>query len=535
MIPKSLRQIHLKELSFTECLRGTFDLWRFNFSAIVLVFASISIPIALINHVLALKITGTNFVLISSCINAVSHVLTALASARIAESFLLGNRLNYAEAIKLATQKFVPGLIVGILFEVGLTIATVLLIVPGLFFMIFFVFALPSVILRGTSGFDAFQYSYALSKKSVSPIFVKLLGVAAVVIGLWFTTMPLVFLQTTFPSLLSGILLHVLFSFPTLLIILLYLNYDYLQNGFPGSMDDASEVSELSQFSLKPGDLMSQSLSALQDRAHLQQKHEEEKKKSSSGLLESKLFKDFSNRFLKNKDTKDLEDLRKLETESPHDMRIKQKIAEVYYRLNRTDEAANIFLDVARNFEAENFLLKAIKTYKNILQIKPDLIEINLKLADLYKKMNMPHEAANQFRIAITAFAMVGNKEKALELSEQLVRIDPSQENKTKLAEIYQMNGMKDEALKQYEDLAKLYRAEKKYDKLLHIYELILPHRPGNTAIIKDICILHLRNQNPNRCLQIIDQYKLAKDTTFKDLVDKAHLMIEVLKRQKTG
>jgi len=120
-------------------------------------------------------------------------------------------------------------------------------------------------------------------------------------------------------------------------------------------------------------------------------------------------------------------------------------------------------------------------------------------------------------------------------LSELLIRIDPSQENKTKLAEIYQMNGMKEEALKQYEDLAKLYRIEKKYDKLLHIYELILPHRPGNTAIIKDICILHLRNQNPTRCLQIIDQYKIAKDTAFKDLVDKANMMIEVLKRQKTG
>lgn len=535
MIPKSLRQIHLKELSFTECLRGSFDLWRYNFNALVLIFASISIPITLINHILALQITGTNFVLLKSGINAIAHVITALASARVAESFLLGNRLTYAEAIKLAMQKFAPGLIVGLLFEVGLAIAVFLLIVPGIFFTIFFAFALPSVILRDTTGFDAFQYSYRLAKKRASPIFVKLLGVGAVVVVISLTTMPLVFLQTTFPSLLSGILFHMLFSFPTILTILVYLNYDYLENGFPGSLEDISEVSELSQYSLKPGDLSSQSLSALQDRALLQQKQEDEKIKHSSGFFESKYIKEFSNRFLKNKDAKDLEELRKLSAESPHDMRIKQKIAEAYYRLGRTDEAANIFLDVARNFESENFLLKSIKTYKSILQIKPDLIEINLKLADLYKKMNMSHEAANQFRIAITAFAMVGNKEKALELSEQLVRIDPSQENKTKLAEIYQMNGMKDEALKQYEDLAKLYRIEKKYDKLLHIYELILPHRPGNTAIIKDICILHLRNQNPNRCLQIIDQYKLSKDTTFKDLVDKAHMMIEVLKRQKTA
>ncbi len=534
MIPKALKQIHVKELGFFELLRGGFELWRANFNTLVLTFASVSIPATLINHLLSLKISGKTYFAFGSLIPLVAGVITALACPLIVESYLIKTKLTYSQALRAAAKKFIPGVVVGLLFHLGLVVGMILLVVPGVLFSLYFLFALPSVILRETSGFDAFRYSYAVAKNYLGALFVKTLGVAVLFALMFLLTLPLARLQSLFPNILSLILASILQSFPIVVTILIYLNFDYLKNGFPGETY-AEELSEPSQVALAAGDVTANTISALEERARRSQIENDAGKKGRSSLLQSKFFKKIANQFLQDKDALALEELKTGETETPGDMRIKQKIAETYYKMNRSDEAANTFLEIARHFEGENFFMKAIKTYKSILQIKPDLIEINLKLAELYRKMNMTLEASNQYRIAITAFAGVGNKPKALSLAEELVKIDPSQENRTKLAEIYQVNGMKEEALGQYEDLAKQYRIEKKYDRLLHIYELILPHRPQNTAIVKDICVLHLRAQNPQRALQIIEQYKLTRDEGFKELVEKAGLMIEVLKRQKTG
>jgi len=534
MTPKSLRQIHVKELGFWDCFNGGFALWRLNFNTIVLTFASVSIPSTLLNHVIGIFISGFSSVLLQTFISTIANTFTILASAKIIESFLLKKPLSYSEALIFASQKFVPGFVVGMLFIVGSLLSTILLIIPGILFVICFWFAVPSVILRNTRGFEAFHYSYRLAKNQLYPIFIKFLGVSAVILVIALINLALLVLQKTFPSLLSGILSQVLFSFPILIMLLVSLNLDYLQNGFPGEMDVVNEISEAHMLSLKPGDLSANSLQVIEERAKLQQKERQEKEKSSS-FLNSRFFREISKRFLQNNISRKLAEWQKILAENPNDVRIQQKIAEIDYKLGRTDEATRTFLQIAQHFEKENFLLKAIKAYKNILLIKPDLIEINLRLAQLYKKMNMPLEASNQYRIVISTFAMAGNREKVLELAQELVKVDPSQENRTKLAEIYQMNGMKEESLKQYEDLAKQYRLEKKYDKLLNVYEIILPHRPQNTAVIKDICILHLRNQNPHRCLQIIDQYRLSQDQVFIPLIEKATLMVDVLKRQKAG
>jgi len=245
-------------------------------------------------------------------------------------------------------------------------------------------------------------------------------------------------------------------------------------------------------------------------------------------------FKEISNKIFQEKDEKVLHDLLDLETESPSDMRIKTKIAEILYRQGLAEEAIEKFQHIANHFEKEQFFLKAIGALKRILQIKPDLTPINLKLAALYLKLEMKAEASNQYRIAINAYLNSQNSEEALMLAKKLVEIDPSIENRTKLSEIYQSHGMSKEAVEQYEVLAKNFREKKDYDKLLHCYELILPHKPNNRAILKDVCILHLRHKRPDRALQLMEEYRVLDDVNFKDLIEKSKLMIDALKRHKT-
>ncbi len=253
--------------------------------------------------------------------------------------------------------------------------------------------------------------------------------------------------------------------------------------------------------------------------------------KISAPKIDSERLKAISKKIFQDKYERMLEDLVELERDNPNDMRIKQKIAEIHYKKERTPEATSKFEEIALHYEKEDFTLKAIKAYKNILKINPSLTEFNLQLANLFLKLGMTNEAANQYRIAINHYASLGNSDKTVLLSQNLVKIDPSPDNRAKLAEIYQNFGMTQEAVKQYEILAKHYRLKKDYSKLLHFYELILPHQPENTAILKDVCVLHLRNQRPDRVLQLMEHYKTIKDPKFEELTNKAKLMLEALKR----
>lgn len=249
--------------------------------------------------------------------------------------------------------------------------------------------------------------------------------------------------------------------------------------------------------------------------------------------LDTTRLKEFSKKLFQDKYDKILQDLIELESENPDDVRVKHKIAEIYYKKDMIDEAVAKYLEIAKYYEKEEFILKAIKAIKSMLKIRPDLVEHNLKLGSLYLKLGMSNEAANQYRIAINHYASEKNTEKTISLSQTLVKIDPSNDNRAKLAEIYQSFGMREEALKQYELLAKFHREAKDYNKLLYFYELILPHKEDNHAMLRDVCILHLRNKRPERALRIMEHYKVLEDPLFEELKTKSKLMIDAIKKQR--
>lgn len=240
--------------------------------------------------------------------------------------------------------------------------------------------------------------------------------------------------------------------------------------------------------------------------------------------LKERLFQDKRDRLIN--------ELTTMEAERPDDARVKNKLAELLFSKGDTEQACEKFLEVAARFEKDDFTLKAIKTYSRILAIKPFESQYNVKLAKLYLKLGMTAEASNQYRIAINHHASNKDLEMAMGLSQDLVKIDPSVENRAKLAEIYQSFGMTNQAIEQYEIIAKYYRKEKNFDRLLHFYELLLPHQEDNKATLRDVCILTLRKQNPKRALKLIEQYNVGDDPVFKDIAEKAHMMIDAIKRQ---
>ncbi len=239
----------------------------------------------------------------------------------------------------------------------------------------------------------------------------------------------------------------------------------------------------------------------------------------------------FSRLFQKNKYEKLLSEYISLSEKHPDDQRIWLKIAETYFKARDIDNAVLSYKRVAESFEKENFFLKAVAAYKNILKIKPTLVEINLKLAALYSKIGMTQDMVGQYRIAMNFFESRGDKDQLIETSRKLLEVNPTAANRRKLAEIYQNAGMMNEALEQYEILSREFRLNKQYDDLLRIYELMLPHKPKNHPLIRDICILYLRRQEPDAALRVMERHHVDTDPEFSTLYEKARLMREALRK----
>lgn len=248
---------------------------------------------------------------------------------------------------------------------------------------------------------------------------------------------------------------------------------------------------------------------------------------------QKKKLKELASRlFQKNKYEKVLDDYLALAEEHPSDMRIRLKVAETYFKSHDIDHAVESYRQVAEHYEREDFILKAVAVYKSILKLNPALVEVNLKLAELYEKLSMPQDVGNQYRIVMETYATLGDKEKVIETCRKLVELDPSPLNRRKLAEIYQTHGLTKQAVEQYEIMAREFRLNKEYDNLLRMYELILPHKTKNQAIIKDICILYLRRQEADNAIRTMERYKVDAEPEFVNLYEKAQQMKNALRKQ---
>lgn len=247
-------------------------------------------------------------------------------------------------------------------------------------------------------------------------------------------------------------------------------------------------------------------------------------------LQKKKVTEVFSRLFQKNKYERLIEDYQSLSKQHPNDLRIRLRLAETYFKAKDIEKAIQSYQEVADAYMTDNFYLKAAAVYKNILRISPGSVDINLKLAELYVKIGTVSDAVNQFRIAMEFFD-THDKEALIRTGGRLVEVAPTAGNRRRMGEIYQNCGMINEAMEQYEVLAREFRTTKKYDDLLRIYELILPHKPKNQPLIRDICILYLRRQEPEHAIRTMERHHVDTEPAFAKLYEKARLMREALRK----
>src|SRR3954462_10740296 len=108
----------------------------------------------------------------------------------------------------------------------------------------------------------------------------------------------------------------------------------------------------------------------------------------------------------------------------PDDVRVLQKLAELYQKMKKPSEAADCFEKVARTYSAQGFYLKAVALYKQVLKVV-ERIEVNVRLAELYQQLGLTGDAAKEWQAGASHYEKIADPTATLAPLKKLVDLDP--------------------------------------------------------------------------------------------------------------
>jgi tetratricopeptide (TPR) repeat protein len=190
-------------------------------------------------------------------------------------------------------------------------------------------------------------------------------------------------------------------------------------------------------------------------------------------------------------------------SEDPKDVRVWLKIGDLYAKKGAKQDAIETYLKVARFYHDQEFLQKAVAVYKQILKLDSRLVEVILKLAELYRRMGHMSDAMQHFESVAAHFHREGKTKEALATVKNLVDLDPENiATRIKLAELYSKEGLVEDAANEFSVACEQLRRQGRQDDFVKVAERLLWHKPDNNALNRELAGLYLRRNDPRRALQ---------------------------------
>ena len=189
--------------------------------------------------------------------------------------------------------------------------------------------------------------------------------------------------------------------------------------------------------------------------------------------------------------------------EDPKDVRVWLKIGDLYAKKGSKQEAIETYGKVARFYHEQGILQKAVAVYKQILKLDPRLVEVILRLAEIYRQLGLMSDAMQHFESVAAHFHREGNTKEALATVQKLVDLDPENiATRIKLAELYSKEGLVAEAATEFSVACEQLRRQGRQDDFVKVAERLLWHKPDNHALNRELAGLYLRRNDPRRALQ---------------------------------
>ena len=159
-----------------------------------------------------------------------------------------------------------------------------------------------------------------------------------------------------------------------------------------------------------------------------------------------KLLESAQRFLLKGQLDKAIKDYQQVVALEPHEIRFRQKLAELLVRDNRKDEAIVQYEDIGKHYTDNSYFLKAIAVYKQIQRLAPDDNAVGLTLASLNHKQGLIGNALAEYGQVVARLENEGALKEALKVLDEMLAIDDSGQAAPRLkqAEILFRTGAED-------------------------------------------------------------------------------------------
>lgn len=199
---------------------------------------------------------------------------------------------------------------------------------------------------------------------------------------------------------------------------------------------------------------------------------------------------------------KAIKEYQKILEVDPKDVRILQKMGELYQKKNDNSQAAAVFTQVAESYTNDGFFLKAVALYKQVLKLDPSLLDINIKLAELHQQLQLLGEAMAYYQIVANHHDKAGATRKSLDVLKKMVDLDPDNvASRVKLADLYVREGMNAEATAEFTRAAEHLKRNNRVDDYLRVAERLSGLDPNNLHLAKELAEMYLTRNDQKRAL----------------------------------
>lgn len=199
---------------------------------------------------------------------------------------------------------------------------------------------------------------------------------------------------------------------------------------------------------------------------------------------------------------KAIKEYQKVLDADPKDVRILQKMGELYVKKNDNAQAATYFTRVAESYTNDGFFLKSVALYKQVLKLDPSLMDINIKLAELHQQLQLMGEAMAYFQIVANHWDKQGDTRKSLDVLRKMVDLDPDNvASRVKLADLYVREGLNDEAAGEFQKAAEHLKRNNRTDDYLRVAERLSALQPDNLQLAKELAEAYLQKNDQKRAL----------------------------------
>jgi len=186
----------------------------------------------------------------------------------------------------------------------------------------------------------------------------------------------------------------------------------------------------------------------------------------------------------------------------PRDVRVLQKMGELYQKKGDNPQAASFFTRVAEVYAQDGFFLKAVALYKQVLKLNPDLVEVNVKLAELHQHLGLMTEAMAFFQVVVAHHERKGDTKATFATLKKMVDLDPENvSSRLKLAELYAREQMGGEALAEFKRAADWLERNSRPDERLRVLERIAALEPDNVQLARNLAHDYLARGDHKRAL----------------------------------